>query len=259
MSDAKLIFEIKADQSVTTLKYSGKIKSLVWMDSECSLGAAPLNLSTFGKVVSKDDEGSGDDDEALINEIDMDDIADAIGEDEEEEPKAEEKDVMVIDTEKKEQKAEKNDSVASEADPEEESGKVIKAGSSLLADPEAKKRKVTWAKQADTLADFVIDVDTQLSFVPNCRFDTQEGKIKVLNWNMIGTVGVRHEFQYTTIDIEFTNKNFHRNLSIKDDFGVCMSAMNYSGAFLASRAEEKTEDEYEEDEMDMDPDNAEQN
>jgi hypothetical protein len=71
------------------------------MDSECSLGAAPLNLSTFGKVVSKDDEGSGDDDEALINEIDMDDIADAIGEDEVEEPKAEEKDVIVIDTEKK--------------------------------------------------------------------------------------------------------------------------------------------------------------
>ena len=105
----------------------------------------------------------------------------------------------------------------------------------------------------------MIDVDTQLTFIPNCKYDTQEGKIRVLSWNMVGTCGVRHEFQYTTIDIEFTNKNFHRNLSIKDDFGVCMAALNFSGAFFASRAEERTEDEYEDDCLEENDDNVEMN
>ena len=73
---------------------------------------------------------------------------------------------------------------------------------------------------------------------------------------MIGFVGVRHEFQYTVIDIDFTNKNFHRNLSINDDFGIKMAALNYTGILMASMAEEKNFDEYEEDELESDGEDA---
>ena len=41
-------------------------------------------------------------------------------------------------------------------------------------------------------------------------------------------------------------------MSIKDDFGVCMAAFNYSGAIMASRTEEKDDEEYEDDCIDDD-------
>ena len=55
---------------------------------------------------------------------------------------------------------------------------------------------------------------------------------------MVGTVWLREEFQFTSIDVEFFNKNFHRNLVINDDYGVTMAAMNYSGMVIASKGEE---------------------
>ena len=54
------------------------------------------------------------------------------------------------------------------------------------------------------------------------------------------------------IDIEFMNRNFHRNLNINDDFNVTMASLNYNGVLLASQAEEKNEDAYEEDVVDDD-------
>ena len=81
----------------------------------------------------------------------MSDLEDAIGDEEEigaaEPDKKEVEDAMIIDTEKKEAVVEKNESVASEEaeNDHEESGKVVKAGKSLITDPEEKKkRKVTW-------------------------------------------------------------------------------------------------------------------
>ena len=67
---------------------------------------------------------------------------------------------------------------------------------------------------------------------------------------MVGTCSVRNELHYSTVDVEFTNRNFHKNLSIRDDFGVSMAAMNYSGVILASQTEEKNDDEYENDVVD---------
>ena len=98
----------------------------------------------------------------------------------------------------------------------------------------------------------MIGYDTQLTFLSNCAFDFVAGKHRVLSWNTVGVVGLRSEFQYTVVDIEFTNRNFHRNLSINDDFGVCMAAMNYNGVLLASQAEQKDEDQYEDDIADDD-------
>jgi hypothetical protein len=48
------------------------------------------------------------------------------------------------------------------------------------------------------------------------------------------------------------NKQFHRNLVINDDFGVSMAVLNYSGVLLASRAEERDDNDYEEDDLDDD-------
>ena len=64
---------------------------------------------------------------------------------------------------------------------------------------------------------------------------------------MVGTCSLRNELHYSTVDIEFTNRNFHKNLSINDDFGVCMAAMNYSGVIMASQVDENNEEEYEND------------
>ena len=55
------------------------------MDSECSLGIIPLNLASFGKPAAQQQDDSGDDDDALLNEIDMEDIKDAIGDEDQNE------------------------------------------------------------------------------------------------------------------------------------------------------------------------------
>lgn len=56
--------------------------------------------------------------------------------------------------------------------------------------------------------------------------------------------------QFTSIDVEFTDRNFHRNFSINDDFNVSMACLNYSGLFIASKGERMQDlDNYEEDEQ----------
>ena len=76
--------------------------------------------------------------------------------------------------------------------------------------------------------------ETQFTFLSNCVYDFVAGKHRILSWNTVGVVGIRSEFSYTVIDIEFLNRNFHRNLSINDDFNVVMASMNYNGVLLAS-------------------------
>lgn len=61
------------------------------MDSECSLGIIPLNLANFGKPATQQPDESGDDDEALLNDLDMDDIKECIGDDDQNDPAADEK------------------------------------------------------------------------------------------------------------------------------------------------------------------------
>lgn len=48
-------------------------------------------------------------------------------------------------------------------------------------------------------------------------------KFRVLQWNTVATVVKREEFQFTAIDVEFANKNFHRNLVLNDDYGVSLA------------------------------------
>ena len=85
LSDATLMYKVKVNQLLTTLKYSTKNQAVAFMDSECSLGIIPLNLANFGKPAAQQQDDSGDDDDALLNEIDMEDIKEAIGEEEQNE------------------------------------------------------------------------------------------------------------------------------------------------------------------------------
>lgn len=62
------------------------------------------------------------------------------------------------------------------------------------------------------------------------------GKNRILAWNMVGIVSLRHEFQFTQIDVEFMNKQFHRNLGITDDYGSTMAVLNYGGLLIANPA-----------------------
>ena len=89
-------------------------------------------------------------------------------------------------------------------------------------------------------------------FIPNCQYDSEVGKYRVLQWNIVGSVFLRKELNYVSIDVEFMNKAFHRNLSLNDDYGVSMAAINYSGMIVASKGEETDLDKYEEDEEDED-------
>lgn len=63
---------------------------------------------------------------------------------------------------------------------------------------------------------------------------------------MVGIVTVRHEFQLTEIDVEFMNKQFHKNLTLTDTFGATMAAINYNGLLIANAQPEQNVDEYEE-------------
>jgi len=70
---------------------------------------------------------------------------------------------------------------------------------------------------------------------------------RFLCWNLVGTIALRNEIDYSAIDIDFTNKSFHSGILLKDIYGISMATMNEKGIVLASRAEEVREDEYEDD------------
>jgi hypothetical protein len=68
---------------------------------------------------------------------------------------------------------------------------------------------------------------------------------RYLLWNLTGSVTLRHDSGYSAIDVEFTNKTFHANISFKDNFGVSIAALNEKGVILANQIEYTREDEYE--------------
>ena len=97
----------------------------------------------------------------------------------------------------------------------------------------------------------------------NCQPDfITGGKYKVLAWNMVGTVCLRQEAAFTSIDVDFTDKNKNRNIVINDDFGIVMACIGYSGMFLASKGtggadDEELDDFIRPDDEDIDMDNNE--
>jgi hypothetical protein len=92
-------------------------------------------------------------------------------------------------------------------------------------------------------------IDPQNPFMSNCKqleINTSTD-VSVLSWNLVGTVIKRQNNQYTVIDVDFTDRNFHRNLCFNDDFKASMVCMNYSGLLMANKGEMEDQDEYAED------------
>lgn len=152
-----------------------------------------------------------------------------------------------VDTNKNEEQ-EDNDSLVA-IDDQISKDKSRKAGKSLV-----EKNKYL---NNQSRADEIIDTYPQNTFISNCVPDylLRGGKHRILQWNLIGIVSLREEFQFTTVDVEFMDKNYHRNLVINDDFKSTMAAMNFNGLILANKAEEQDQDKYEE--MDNASDNPE--
>jgi hypothetical protein len=55
---------------------------------------------------------------------------------------------------------------------------------------------------------------------------------------MVGTIVMREELSFVSIDVDFMNKNFNRNFSINDDYGASMAVLSYNGMMLGSKGEE---------------------
>lgn len=84
----------------------------------------------------------------------------------------------------------------------------------------------------------LIQVDPQAPFMTNCKLMEQNtsNDISILSWNYVGTVAKRVQNQFTSIDVDFTDRNFHRNFCLNDDFGASMCCLNYSGLLIANEA-----------------------
>jgi hypothetical protein len=85
------------------------------------------------------------------------------------------------------------------------------------------------------------------------------GKYKVLAWNMVGTVCIRQELNYIALDVDFTDKQAHRNIIINDDYGAIMVALGHAGMLIASKGadDEEMDDFIRPDDEDIDMENAE--
>ena len=83
----------------------------------------------------------------------------------------------------------------------------------------------------------------------NCNYldDLQVGENSVLAWNLMGTIQLRKTQTFCSIEVHFSDTNFHRNITMNDDFKVSMASMNYSGMVLASCPSEDFQDAYQED------------
>jgi hypothetical protein len=47
-------------------------------------------------------------------------------------------------------------------------------------------------------------------------------------------VTIRRGLHYDSIDVNFADSHFHRNLSLNNEFRCSMACLNYSGLLLAS-------------------------
>lgn len=56
---------------------------------------------------------------------------------------------------------------------------------------------------------------------------------------------VRRDNEYRFMDIDFSDKNFHKNIRARDAYDFEMGDMNYAGAIMASRFVPLNENEYE--------------
>jgi len=93
------------------------------------------------------------------------------------------------------------------------------------------------------------NADMWIDAVPQTNFHSSETSFfksrRFLCWNLIGSIVVRKDAEYNFLDIDFSDKNFHKNIRTRDMYNLEMGEMNYCGAIMASRAIEVNDNEYE--------------
>lgn len=93
------------------------------------------------------------------------------------------------------------------------------------------------------------NADNWIDAAPQTNFHSSETGFfknrKFLCWNLIGTIIVRRDNEYNFLDIDFSDKNFHKNIRTRDVYNFEMGDINYCGAIMASRFVPQNENEYE--------------
>lgn len=65
---------------------------------------------------------------------------------------------------------------------------------SQIIEPSQSKVKQPKQRQTESLVDKIITVFPQDTFISNCIYDFEVGKNRILAWNLVGIVALRHEF-----------------------------------------------------------------
>ena len=81
--------------------------------------------------------------------------------------------------------------------------------------------------------------------MPGMTIDKSE-KYRFLAWNQVGSVATKYDdSNFSIIQIEFADKQFHKNLLIGNQLNAQLGALNYCGALFASQGRKTNIDEYE--------------
>lgn len=108
-------------------------------------------------------------------------------------------------------------------------------------------------KQSESIEKKIINqknpAELWIDAAPQSLFHSSETSFfksrRFLCWNLIGNIIIRKDNEYNFLDIDFSDRNFHKNIRTRDIYHLEMGDMNYCGAIMASRAIEVNENEYE--------------
>jgi len=87
----------------------------------------------------------------------------------------------------------------------------------------------------------------QKSFLPGSTNYASNSNSRFLCWNLIGSIVLREENEFQSIDVNFSNPNNKKKLVIVDTNNISMGVLNNCGAIFGSKGDEENYDEYEKD------------
>jgi hypothetical protein len=74
-----------------------------------------------------------------------------------------------------------------------------------------------YAPMEQTEADLLIGSKPQPPMMPNNILEPNDPSYRILCWNSIGSIALREEMNMNCVEIDFADKNFHKNLITDDD------------------------------------------
>jgi hypothetical protein len=88
----------------------------------------------------------------------------------------------------------------------------------------------------------------QKGFISGSTTLTNSTGSRFLCWNLIGSLAIREESDFSAIEVEFSNPTNKKKLVIVDNNNISMGILNNCGCVFARKSEEDNMDEYEKDE-----------